>query len=185
MSIQLTPSPIIPSYPFLVHISKNYEGSKLVYEGAVHYNSKLYRPLTQDNKYLKYSRVSITGLDLIKKLSEDEIKKDGAHCILEIKISTLSPKSAEIKWITTKLNDQNASPIEFNSKEERDQIIARVMIASVLYDKYQIPGVTSETDSPGIYVYQYIQSNLILANMIFNGVPVVYPVPFAGSPDIE
>jgi hypothetical protein len=181
MSRQLTVSQVIPSFPFMVHITKQYKGTELEYQAAVHYNSKLYRPLSLSEKYLKYSKINITGLDQIKKFPESKIKQNGVHCLLELKINQLSAKSAEIKWVEEKLSDKNSSPIELNSPEERDQITARVMIASILYDKYKIPGVTSANDVPGVYIYQYINSNLILANMIFNGVPVVFPVPFAGS----
>jgi hypothetical protein len=70
--------------------------------------------------------------------------------------------------------------IELDNDKDRVQLKARVIIGSLLSDKYSMPGVSSEIQSDEIYFFQHINTHLIVANMLFAGTPVVYPVPFPG-----
>jgi hypothetical protein len=175
MSKQLVPTPIIPSFPFQVFITKDYIDNQLIYNAAVHFNSKLLSINFFDDGF-----IPIKGLDQIKQIPESTIKQKSVHCILEVKIESLYPRSAKINWVEGE-NEKETKFIEFGNNYI--QKFARVTIASLYYDKYATPGFSSkvgEDGSPSVYVYQQVNTNLVMSNMILDTVPVVYPVPFGG-----
>jgi hypothetical protein len=178
MSTQLVPNLRPSAFPFQVAVTTTFEQGKLQYQAAVHYHSRLYRPFELEKKYFKYDRVNITGLDKIEKFDESRIQK-GVHCVLELDINILDVKSAKIVWVDSN-DDKKLVPIEIDNDKDRVQLKARVIIGSLLFDQYAMPGVSSELNSKEIYFYQHINTHLIVANMLFAGTPVVYPVPFPG-----
>lgn len=176
----LTPNVIIPSFPFQIFLTKEVKENTTKYVAAIHYHSRLYKPLKFKNSSLVYEILTISGLSEKKSFSKDEIKKEGIHCVLEIDVKDLEPKSAKINWVIGR-KEKDADPIEVDSADNRNQTKARVIIGSILKDKYSIPGVTDKSDFEDIYFFQHINTHLIIANMVFDGIPVLYPVSFAGS----
>jgi len=150
---------------------------------ALAYHSGLFQPLKLSESYLQYKRIEIKGLNEIKTVSKKETEKENQYIVLNIKINNLMAESAEVKIVKGDRNSEELNPIKFDSQDSLRQIEARIIIGVIVHDGNQYAGSLSK-DFGGIetyYVIQFIQTNLIMANMVMDGIPVVYAVPISGG----
>lgn len=165
-------------HPFYIDIIKKAGIDYL----AVNYHSRLFKGMTLNDKYLSFDQtLSITGLDYIKQISSFPAKN--FYCVLEVDISDLQPTKANIVWVEgdSKVNDLN--PVVFSSTTDLRQTKARTIIGVYVFDGEATAGTLSP-DTGGCktaYITQFVHSDLMMCNMVFDGVPVVLPVPFIGG----
>lgn len=172
---KLVPTYHYASHPFQIQTEKP---DNVNIKAAVSYHSSLYSGMEQAGALLKYKKLSITGLDFQSSFSVKELETKKAYAILKVIINDYKAVSAKVEWIKD-LNEDSLAPIKFANENTLKQSEARVIIGGLFNDEEQKAGL-----GPGIntvYVHQYISTHLIMANMVFNGVPVVYPVPISGG----
>lgn len=154
------------------------------YYAAVHYHSRLFIGMTLNDQYLSYKKVPITGLDLLETIP-DTFKAGGKnfYCVLEITVSNLTAIKAEIVWVEDDKSVEKLNPVVFESGSNLKQTKARIIIGVCVFDGEETPGTLS-TDFGGAstgYVMQFVNTNLMMTNMVFDGIPIIYPVPFGGG----
>jgi hypothetical protein len=181
------------AHPFKINIGK--QGKKQdgtpQYTLAVNYHSRLYIGMKLREKYLSYEKVryaggsqgldfkSIKGLDFAE-LVPQEFPKENIYCVLELKISDLKVTNAQIKYVIDDKNEDELDPIVFESADNLKQVGARAIIGILVMDDEVIAGLdASEAKTP--YIVQLVNTNLMMANMVFDGIPIIYPVPFIGG----
>ena len=165
---------------------------------GVNANSKLYYGLTLNGNNMSYDEIYIAGLGRPEPVPEEiqyTVPVPSFFCVLNININgRLSPyrseesrQTAEITWVKgDTLEDLN--PIIFEDDIDKVQIGARIVIGALVSDKNQ-SSVYNVNDSRGgintvnsSYIVQNVNTHLMMCNMVFNGLPVLYPVPFGGGP---
>jgi hypothetical protein len=155
-------------HPFKI----DYKSDATTVSAAINFNSFLYTSPSSSNG--KFSKFAIKDLTTIKTFTINSLSNP-MYAILEIGVQSLKPQSASIVWSS----NIKIEAVELDSN--KSQTKARILIGGIKYDdKY-----TSLFKSDGInlvYVEQLINTNLILANMLFNGIPCVLPVPFSSIP---
>lgn len=170
------------SHPFKIDILK--DGSKddgtPQYSLAVSFHSRLFTGLTQTEEFLQYNQIDISGIDTLQKVPPSFPGKN-YYCILNIKINNLQATSAKIEWVSDDASVDALQPIKFQSSQDKKQTEARIIIGVLVDDDEVIAGTPSEGRINTSYIIQNINTNLILCNMVFDGIPVLYPVPFAGG----
>lgn len=170
-------------YPFAVDFrrEKTAENTRK-YFFAVNYHSKLYTGTQNKNTYLDWKNISIAGLDQEKEAPTGwPTSGKNYYCILKINVSSLQAQTAIIEWVEGDDQIEKLAPIKFASAEDYQQTEARVIIGVAVKDKESTAGLAPNRQTDAIYFIQYVTSNLIMANMVFNGVPVIYPVPISGG----
>lgn len=189
------------THPFKIDIGvdgKNEEGISN-YTLAVNYHSKLYQnrsiPLPLgDKNYFEFDAVEIekfteNGLDFPKKVPEEFIDKgENFYCVLEIELDNYQATKAKIVWIKSDSSEEELAPVVFKDTEDFVQTKARIIIGVFVIDDEAIAGTSNQSGTSGQsgavntpYILQFINTNLIMCNMVMNGLPIVYPVPFAGG----
>lgn len=152
------------------------------YSLAINYHSRLYSALSLKNQYLSYKRINIQGLDF-KKQAPGSFPGKNFYAVLEITVSNLKPDSAKIVWIEGDTAEDELAPVVFSSGNDLKQTKARIILGVLVNDNEAIPGLppgeanTVKTD----YIVQFVQTDLMMCNMVFDGVPIIYPVPFGGG----
>lgn len=175
--IQITPSP--PSIVTPWQLAHTYDGTNL--SVAINYYSTLYTPFTEEKSFLKYNNIAIVGLDEPKIYTLDKLEKNPVHIVLTITVSSLTASTARIDWVNDEKGgkEDKLHPIKLDGNKIQTE--ARIVIATIRRDKYKKAGVTSKCKQADfLYILQYVNTNLIMANMVFAGIPVIYPVPIAG-----
>ena len=160
------------------------------YKVSLNWHSKLYNgfkvPQNGGAQFLTFQKNKIDNLNFLFDVPKDIYAKQYYYCLLDVNITDLRVTSAKIKFVMGNGSDQ-LHPIAFESASNLRQIAARVILGVVVSDNKYTPAnalVPSSDDAPpadSVYVLQYVHSNLLMTNMVSNGVPVVYPVPFLGS----
>lgn len=149
---------------------------------TVHYHSRLFTGMKLEGKYLSFKKIGIKGLDFLKKIPSTFPGKN-LYCVLEITISELNPTKAEIVWVEGDQSANELNPVEFSDASSLKQSKARIIIGVLVFDAEEIAGGPSPS-SGGVsteYISQFVHNDLIMCNMVFDGVPIIYPVPFAGG----
>jgi hypothetical protein len=171
-------------HPFKIDIAKAGKNADNTpkYTLAVNYHSRLYENLDLKDKYLQFNRVNIAGLDAIKEVPTTFPGKN-FYCVLEINVSNLrAVPPARIVWVESDQSEEELAPIEFQDSSNLRQTKARIIIGIFVSDDEAIAGLPGgESAVNTAYIMQFINTNLMLSNMVFDGVPVIYPVPFGGG----
>jgi hypothetical protein len=166
--------------PFQIDIFQK----KDVIEVAVAYHSGLFGPMTFSESALKYKRIEIVGLDkTLDKITKKTAMDKNYYVVLKIKVNNLKAESAEIKVVESDKNEKELDPVKFDSAENLKQTEANVILGVIVHDGGQY-AATLSTDQGGIetfYLIQFVNTNLIMANMVMDGIPIVYPVPISGG----
>lgn len=172
------------AHPFKIDISK--KGSRgdgsPIYALAVNYHSRLFTGMGKTDKYLQWLKINITGLDA-KQEVPSTFPGQNYYCVLKITVNNLQATEAEIIWVSNDKSVNELQPVTFESGTNLKQIEARLIIGVFVADDEAIAG-TDNTDGGAVntaYIMQNINTNLIMCNMVFDGVPVIYPVPFGGG----
>ncbi len=147
---------------------------------AVNYHSKLYKGMSTRGQFLEYDILNIAGLDFIKEAPNSFPVSKNYYCVLKVKVSNLQAQSAEITWVEGDQRDDDLAPIKFEDSQNYKQTEARVIIGAAVRDLEASPGLKNDVIKT-VYIIQYVNTNLIMANMVFNGIPVIYPVPIPGG----
>lgn len=173
---------ITSSHPFKIDILKN--GTKSdgtpQYALAVNYHSRLFTDLSKTEEFLQYNQITITGLDFAQDVPASFPGKN-YYCVLKIMVDNLQAKSAKIEWVSDDASVDTLQPVKFISSQDRKQTEARIIIGVLVNDDEAVAGTPAAGRINTTYIIQNINTNLIMCNMVFDGVPVVYPVPFAGG----
>lgn len=140
------------------------------YEAFIYKNSYVYLPPKSASGEI--TQLSISKLDAKKKFSLEQAS-DGLYAVLKIDVQSLQAQSASIEWQTPA---QGVKSLELDS--QKNQASASIILGVIRSDQNYLGSSSSGPSS--LYVDQNINTNLIIANMVFNGVPVIFPVPFPG-----
>lgn len=177
---------IAQAHPFKIDILR--EGSRS--DGtpklflAVNYHSRLFTGMSFTNSggaFLQWSKIDITGLDF-KEEVPSSFPGQNFYCVLKITVNDLQATKADIIWVSNDKTVNELQPVTFESSQNRRQTEARIIIGVLVSDDESVagtPGNDSALNTP--YIMQFINTNLIMCNMVFDGTPVVYPVPFGGG----
>lgn len=180
-SKNLTPKITKRVHPFYIDIV-NRNNKKYA---AVNYHSRLFTRLEIENNYMIHKIQTITGLDFEKEIPGSFPGKN-FYCVLKIKIDSLrisnENKAATIEWVE---GDQSETlkPVIFDSNDNARQTEARIIIGVLVNDGEATAGTLSP-DLGGArtnYIIQFVSTDLIMTNMVVDGIPIVYPVPFIGG----
>jgi hypothetical protein len=171
-------------HPFKIDIGKKGKRADGApqYTLAVNYHSRLYVGMKIRDKYLSYEKKSITGLDFIKEVPPEfgGEPSQNIYCVLELGISNLQVQTAKIEYRVGDKNEDELDPIVFESSDNLRQTGARIIIGVLTLDDEAIAGLPS-SDAKTPYIVQFVNTNLMIANMVFDGIPIIYPVPFIGG----
>jgi hypothetical protein len=180
------PTPYGSTHPFKlekVRRSPNSKASRDDIYVAVAYHSALFTYMEErGNEYFKYKKIDITNLDkqeIVPSTLDCSGSSQNFYCVLNVKINNLRAQSAELKWVKSDRSENDLDPIKLDS--EKRQTEARVIIGVVVCDTEYTPGLDQSRSSKFPYIIQFVNTNLIMCNMVFNGVPVVYPAPISGG----
>jgi hypothetical protein len=186
------------AHPFKIDILKDgRRGDGLPnFKLAVNYHSRLFVGMSLNSKYLSYRKVGIKGLDFAQPVPASFPGKN-YYCVLKIPVTDLqvpegTSTSAEIIWVEDDKTVNELNPIIFESNDNLKQTEARIIIGVLVSDDEAIAGTDNTAVVNGqtvggagavntAYVVQFINTNLMMCNMVFDGVPVIYPVPFGGG----
>lgn len=159
------------------------------YKTSLNFHSKLYTGFKSakngGDQFLTFEKIKINNLNFLFDVPSEIYAKKYYYCILDVLVTNLRATSAQIKFEMGNGSDK-LHPIAFESPSNLKQIAARVILGVIVRDnKYTAANalISSDNAEPidSTYVLQYVNSNLLMTNMVLNGVPVVYPVPFLGS----
>lgn len=167
-------------HPFKIDWKISKTGGQRKYNFAVNYHSKLYKGTATRGQYLEFDFLNISGLDFIKEAPTSFPNSKNLYCVLKVTISNLQAQSARIDWIEGDDKQDDLAPIKFEDSQSYKQTEARVIIGVGVRDLEASPGLRQDNVKT-VYIIQYTNTNLIMANMVFNGIPVVYPVPISGG----
>jgi hypothetical protein len=167
-------------HPFKIDWRITKKGGQRTYNFAVNYHSKIYRGTSNRGQFLEFDILPISGLDFIKEAPSGFPQSRNLYCVLTVRVSNLQAQSAKIEWILGDDQQDELAPIKFEDTENYKQTEARVIIGVAVRDLEASPGLVNDTVKT-VYIIQYVNTNLIMANMVFNGVPVTYPVPISGG----
>jgi hypothetical protein len=171
-------------HPFKIDIGK--KGAKAdktpQYTLAVNYHSRLYESLDLKSDKLQYNRVNISGLDATKDVPASFPGKN-FYCVLEVNISNLKAVApARIVWVESDQSEEDLAPVVFESSSNLRQTKARIIIGVFVADDEAVAGLPgNESAVNTAYLLQFVNTNLIMCNMVFDGIPIIYPVPFGGG----
>jgi hypothetical protein len=170
-------------HPFKIDIGKKGkrgDGSP-VYTLAINYHSRLFTGMSKTEQFLQYIKIPITGLDFVKEVPSS-FPGENYYCVLKVTVSNLTATKAEIVWVSDDKSVDDLQPVKFESSENLKQIEARIIIGVFVSDDEAVAGLPGGENAVNTaYIMQYINTNLIMCNMVFNGVPIIYPVPFSGG----
>jgi hypothetical protein len=150
---------------------------------AIAYHSSLFTGMSLQGGRLSYDKIKISGLDFNKSVAKNAAKSKNHYAVLSVKISNLTAQSAQVKWVEGDANAEELDPVKFDSGDSLKQTEARVILAALVHDGEQFAG-TLAVSGGGVetfYIIQYVNTNLIMANMVMDGIPIVYPVPISGG----
>ena len=166
--------------PFKIDWRVKKTGGQRKYSFSVNYHSKLYKGASTRGQYLDFDLITISGLDFEKEAPSSFPKSKNLYCVLKVNVSNLQAQSAKIEWVEGDSSEDDLSAIKFEDSQSYKQTEARVILGIAVRDLEAVSGLTGDNVKT-VYIIQYVNTNLIMANMVFNGIPVVYPVPIAGG----
>jgi len=146
---------------------------------GVNYHSRLFTGMSKTSKYLQWNKITITGLDYRQPIPSSFPGKN-YYCVLKITVSNLIATKAEIIWVSDDKSVNDLQPVTFDSADNLRQTEARIIIGVCVFDMESTAGTTSKGVNSG-YITQFVHSDLIICNMVFDGIPIIYPVPFGGG----
>jgi hypothetical protein len=171
------------AHPFKIYISKKgtrKEGQP-IYQLAVNYHSRLFTNMGKTDKYLQWLKINITGLDQYQEVPAS-FPGENYYCVLKITVNNLQAQDAEIIWVSNDKSVNELQPITFESSENLRQVEARIILGVLVSDDEAVAGTPGNDSAINTaYIMQNINTNLLMCNMVFDGIPVIYPVPFAGG----
>jgi hypothetical protein len=171
------------AHPFKIDISKTgtRQDGTPIYSLAVNYHSRLFTQMSKTEKYLQWVKKNITGLDFVKEVPSS-FPGENFYCVLKIEVNNLQTQDAEIIWVSDDKTVNELQPVTFDSSDNLKQVEARIIIGVFVADDEAVAGLPgNESAVNTAYIMQNINTNLLMCNMVFDGVPVIYPVPFAGG----
>jgi hypothetical protein len=171
------------THPFKIDIAKKKGDTigKPKYTLAVNYHSRLFTGMGRTGKYLQWIKIPITGLDFVQNVP-DSFPGENYYCVLKVTVNNLNPESAEIIWISSDKTVNELQPVTFEGGDNLKQTEARIIIGVFVSDDEAAAGLPgNESAVNTAYIMQFINTNLLMCNMIFDGIPVIYPVPFGGG----
>lgn len=170
------------THPFKIDFERSLDsGGNVKYFAAVNYHSRLFTGMGRTDKYLQWLKINITGLDF-KKLVPSSFPGDNFYCVLKVTVNNLEATKAEIIWVSGDKTVNELQPVTFDSSDNLKQTEARIIIGVLVNDREAVAGTTDGPNEAKVdYVMQFINTNLMMCNMVFNGIPVIYPVPFGGG----
>lgn len=163
-----------------------------LYKAYLNWHSALYDNISPtqslSKKYLNFKKITIKNLNFTTQVSDKLYDDKYIYCVLKILIDNFTVISAEIVFVPQS-EPENLVPVVFETEENLKQTEARVILAAIAYDDKSIAETEFSFDqesgsrniAQSVYVIQYVQTNLIMTNMVVNGVPILYPAPFPGS----
>jgi hypothetical protein len=172
----ISPSIRARSHPFKLFLIKS-GGNKYA---AIPYHSRLFTGMTKNSKYLSPSKIAIEGLDDTQLIPKSFPGKN-FYCVLEVDILNLNATKAKIVWVQDDKSVENLNPVVFDNQQDLRQIKARAIIGVLVNDKEAVPASPAGTSVKTSYVMQFVHTDLMMCNMVFDGVPVILPVPFIGG----
>lgn len=167
------------THPFKVDWRVRKVNGERKYSFAVNFHSKLYKGMNTRGQFLEYEFFQLEGIDTIQEAPTSFPSKN-YYCVLKINVSSLQGQSARIVWVEGDDKQDDLAPIKFEDAQNYKQTEARVIIGAAIRDLEAAPGLKNDNVKT-VYFCQYVNTNLIMANMVFNGIPVVYPVPIPGG----
>jgi len=178
------PTPVLKKiHPFEIVVRSELVNNKKTRVAAVAYHSGLFTYMDERGKdYFKYKRISITGLDKGESVPSSlscTNTSENFYCVLKIIVNNLQAQSAKIEWVSGDKTEDDLDPIKLDS--EKRQTEARVIVGVIACDTELTPGLSQANSARFPYVIQFVNTNLIMCNMVFNGVPVIYPAPISGG----
>jgi hypothetical protein len=174
------------NHPFKIDIGRltNSKG-ELQYTLAVAYHSRLYTGMSFTNAggaFLQRNRIDITGLDFPQNVPTSTFPGQNYYCVLKITITDLQATRAEIIYVSDDNSVNQLQPVKFESSQNRRQTEARIIIGVLVWDDEAVAGLEGNDSAINtVYLEQFVTTDLIMCNMVFDGLPVVYPVPFIGG----
>lgn len=173
-------------HPFKIDIKKNgsrADGSPL-YVLAVNYHSRLFTGMSKTNaggSFLQWQKINIKGLDFDKEVPST-FPGQNFYCVLKVKVANLQATEAEITWVSNDQSVNDLQPVTFESSTNLKQTEAKIIIGVFVSDDESLAGTPpGESAVNTAYIMQNINTNLLMCNMVFDGIPVIYPVPFGGG----
>lgn len=173
------------NHPFKIDIGRttNSKG-ELQYTLAIAYHSRLYTGMSFTNQggaFLQRNRINIEGLDFPQPVPSS-FPGQNYYCVLKIDVNDLQATKAEMIYVSDDKSVNQLQPVRFESSQNRRQTEARIIIGILVWDDEAIAGLEgNESALNTVYVEQFVNTDLMMCNMIFDGVPVIYPVPFIGG----
>jgi hypothetical protein len=170
------------SHPFKMDFERSLDLSgNVTYFAAINFHSRLFTGMTLNEKYLSYKKIPIQGLDF-KKAVSSSFPGQNFYAVLRVTVSNLSATKAEIVWVSDDKSVEQLNPVVFDSNDSLKQTEARIIIGALVNDREAVAGTTDGPNEAKVdYVMQFINTNLMMCNMVFDGVPIIYPVPFGGG----
>jgi hypothetical protein len=171
------------THPFKIDIGK--QGTRSdgtpIYTLAVNYHSRLFTGMGITSKYLQWLKIPIEGLDFPQEVPSS-FPGENYYCVLKVSVNNLQAQEARIIWVSDDKTVNELQPVTFESGDNLRQIEARIIIGVFVSDDEAVAGLPgNESAVNTAYIMQNINTNLLMCNMVFDGVPVIYPVPFAGG----
>jgi hypothetical protein len=183
------PTPVLKkTHPFEIVVRSESRGGKKIRVAAVAFHSGLFSYMNErGEEYFEYKRIEIekfseNGLDFAKEIPASldcTGSSQNFYCVLNITVNNLRAQSAKIQWISSDRSQNDLDPIKLDG--EKRQTEARVIIGVVACDTELVPGLPQQDSVKFPYIIQFVNTNLIMCNMVFNGVPVIYPAPISGG----
>lgn len=181
--IGISRSPVSLAHPFKIDISKKgvRSGGEPIYQLAVNYHSCLFTGMGKTDKYLQWLKIPISGLDSYQEVPTS-FPGENYYCVLKITVNDLQAQEAKIIWVSNDKTVDELQPVTFESGENLKQVEARIILGVFVSDDEAVAGTPgNESAVNTAYIMQNINTNLLMCNMVFDGIPVIYPVPFAGG----
>lgn len=172
------------THPFKIDIRKNGTRSdgNPIYSLAVNYHSRLFTGMGKTDKYLQWLKIPIEGLDQQQDVPST-FPGQNYYCVLKITVNNLQATQAQIIYVSNDQTVNQLQPVTFEGSSNLRQVEARIIIGVFVSDDEAIAG-TDNTSGGAVntaYIMQNINTNLLMCNMVFDGIPVIYPVPFGGG----
>jgi hypothetical protein len=171
------------AHPFKIDIGKKgtrSDGTPIYYL-AVNYHSRLFTGMGKTSKYLQWLKIPIKGLDFPQDVPSS-FPGQNYYCVLKVTVNNLSAEEAEIIWVSNDKTVNELQPVTFEGSDNLKQVEARIIIGVFVSDDEAVAGLPgNESAVNTAYIMQNINTNLLMCNMVFDGAPIIYPVPFAGG----
>lgn len=169
----------LSTFPYKIFLKKETTGTTNIYSFAVAYHSELLKNTFTDNTtYLSFQKQVIDPSTLDNYIIIPDPTAKNVYITLDMKVSNLTVTSAKINFYVE--GSSGLAPFSFG--ENYNQTDAQVILGIIVNDAESQAGTTGGGDNQTTYVVQKVFTDLIIANLIINSVPVITAVPFTGGP---